>query len=92
MAHCMPIVIQTVPLVFPACFPACMQTDTWSIWDDHEGEVAMYALRILALAAFTAVSALAVTACTSTGNQRPSDLPPNTACALGFNTERPCSY
>ncbi|WP_200959549.1 hypothetical protein [Rhizobium sp. Root1203] len=36
--------------------------------------------------------ALAAAACTSTTSQRDANAPLNSACALGFNNDRPCSY
>jgi hypothetical protein len=57
-----------------------------------EGSVEMIRFRILALAAAALVVAASLTACTSTTTSRDPNLPLNSACAIGFSNDRPCSY
>jgi hypothetical protein len=46
----------------------------------------------LALAGTLILTAFVATACTSTEQSRNADMPLNSACAYGFNNDRPCSY
>lgn len=52
----------------------------------------MHRFRILVLAGVLIVPAWIVTGCTSTTAARNDGAPLNSACALGFNNDRPCSY
>ncbi|MFK0334894.1 hypothetical protein ACIQUB_27675 [Rhizobium sp. NPDC090275] len=46
----------------------------------------------LALAGALVVTAFIATACTSTEQSRNPRMPLNSACAYGFDNDRPCSY
>jgi hypothetical protein len=52
----------------------------------------MRRFRILIVVGALLGPAWMITACTSTSGARNADLPLNSACALGFNNDRPCSY
>ncbi|WP_200847761.1 hypothetical protein [Rhizobium sp. 18055] len=52
----------------------------------------MNRFRILVLVGAFILPACIVSACTSTTASRDPNLPLNSACALGFNNDRPCSY
>jgi hypothetical protein len=52
----------------------------------------MRQFRTLALVAVVFTAGWITSACTSTTTSRNPDIPMNSACALGFNNDRPCSY
>ncbi len=52
----------------------------------------MHRFRILVLAGVLIVPVSILVGCTSTTATRDSNAPLNSACALGFNNDRPCSY
>jgi predicted neutral ceramidase superfamily lipid hydrolase len=57
-----------------------------------EGEVQMRRFHLLAIAGALIVTAFVATACTSTAQSRNAGMPLNSACAYGFDNDRPCSY
>lgn len=57
-----------------------------------KGGVQMHRFHALALVGALLATAFIATACTSTAPSRNGDMPMNSACALGFNNDRPCSY
>ena|GEM_PF-1543051 len=75
---------------FPGMSPGMIVVCCFGVWS-YQGEGQMNRFRRSAVAGALITLVAIASACTST-SQRDPNLPLNSACALGFDNDRPCSY